>query len=253
MTGSAAGYDLSVSTFSPDGRLYQIEYVYKAINNNNTALCVECKDGIITCCVNSSLEKDNMVKKNSYNRISHINNNIIITYTGLDGDCRNIVSRARSEANNYLYNFHTNIPLHILANRISLYIHMHTLYWHMRPFASSIIVASFDPQEGGELYCIEPNGACYKYIGVVIGKNKEMIKTELEKKNFKNTTVREAIIDIFKIILTREENVNKEKLLNYINFSWICEESHFEFEHINHDILKESLEKAAEYVEQLNQ
>lgn len=48
MAGLSAGYDLSVSTFSPDGRLYQVEYIYKAINNNNTSISLECKDGVIS-------------------------------------------------------------------------------------------------------------------------------------------------------------------------------------------------------------
>lgn len=149
MAGLSAGYDLSVSTFSPDGRLYQVEYIYKAINNNNTSISLECKDGVISCSINTTLEKNKMIKKNSYNRIYYVNNNIIITYAGLDGDARNIIDRIKSEANNYFLNFHTNIPLHILANRISLYIHAYTLYWHLRPFASSIIISSYDKNEKG--------------------------------------------------------------------------------------------------------
>ncbi|CRG98764.1 proteasome subunit alpha type-3, putative [Plasmodium relictum] len=253
MAGLSAGYDLSVSTFSPDGRLYQVEYIYKSINNNNTALSLECKDGIISCCINSNLDKNKMIKKNSYNRIYHINNNIIITYAGLDGDARNIIDRAKSEANNYYYNFHTNIPLHILTNRISLYIHAYTLYWHLRPFASSIILASFDKNEKGEIYCIEPNGACYKYSGVVIGKNKEMFKTEIEKKNYKNINVKDALIDIYKIILTSDDHINKDNLSNLVNFSWICEESSYEFQNIGESILNNAMKIAVEYVEQLNQ
>ncbi|CRG94289.1 proteasome subunit alpha type-3, putative [Plasmodium gallinaceum] len=253
MAGLSAGYDLSVSTFSPDGRLYQVEYIYKSINNNNTALSLECKDGIISCCINSNLDKNKMIKKNSYNRLYHINNNIIITYAGLDGDARNIIDRAKSEANNYYYNFHTNIPLHILANRISLYIHAYTLYWHLRPFALSIILASFDKNEKGEIYCIEPNGACYKYSGVVIGKNKEMFKTEIEKKNYKNINVKDALVDIYKIILTSDDHINKDNLSNLVNLSWICEESSYEFQNIEESILENAMKIALEYVEQLNQ
>ncbi|SBT76801.1 proteasome subunit alpha type-3, putative [Plasmodium ovale] len=253
MAGLSAGYDLSVSTFSPDGRLYQVEYIYKLINNNNTALSLECRDGIISCCINSNLEKTKMLKKCSYNRIYHINNNIIITYAGLDGDARNIIDRAKSEANSYFYNFHTNIPLHILANRISLYIHAYTLYWHLRPFASSIIIASYDKTEKGEIYCIEPNGACYKYAGVVIGKNKEILKTELEKKNYKTIDTKEALIDIYKFILTNDDHMNKDNLPYLVNFSWVCEESSYEFQHIDQDTLNQALKAAADSIEQQNQ
>ncbi|ETW32328.1 hypothetical protein PFFCH_00236 [Plasmodium falciparum FCH/4] len=252
MAGLSAGYDLSVSTFSPDGRLYQVEYIYKSINNNNTALCLECKDGIICCCINSNMDKNKMIKKNSYNRIYHVNNNIIITYSGFDGDARNIIDRARSEANTYYYNFHTNIPLHILVNRISLYIHAYTLYWHMRPFAASVIISSFNEKDKGDIYCIEPNGACYKYSGIVIGKNKEMFKTEIEKKDYKDINVRDAIEDIYKFILTSDDHMNKNNLQNLVNFSWICKESSYEFQNIHEEILTPALNKAVEYIEKLN-
>ncbi|EUD67334.1 20S proteasome subunit alpha 7 [Plasmodium inui San Antonio 1] len=253
MAGLSAGYDLSVSTFSPDGRLYQVEYIYKAINNNNTALSLECRDGLLTCCVNSNLLKNKMIKQNSYNRIYHINNNVIVTYAGLDGDARNIIDRAKYEANSYYLNFHTNIPLHILANRVSLYIHSFTLYWHLRPFASSIILASFDEKEKGEIYCVEPNGACYKYSGVVIGKNKEMFKTEIEKRNYKEVDVKEALVDIYKMILTNDDHMNKNNLPHLVNFSWICKDSSYEYQSVDSETLNEAMRLAMESVEQLNQ
>ncbi|SCM20848.1 proteasome subunit alpha type-3, putative [Plasmodium chabaudi chabaudi] len=252
MAGLSAGYDLSVSTFSPDGRLYQVEYIYKAINNNNTSISLECKDGVISCSINTTLEKNKMIKKNSYNRIYYVNNNIIITYAGLDGDARNIIDRIKSEANNYFLNFHTNIPLHILANRISLYIHAYTLYWHLRPFASSIIISSYDKNEKGEIYCIEPSGACYKYYGVVIGKNKELFKTEIEKKDYKHVSVREALVDIYKFILGSDDHINKDNISHLVNFSWICEESSFESQTIDQEILDDALNAAVESVNQLN-
>ncbi|VWU51191.1 proteasome subunit alpha type-3, putative [Hepatocystis sp. ex Piliocolobus tephrosceles] len=252
MAGLSAGYDLSVSTFSPDGRLYQVEYIYKCINNSNTVLTLECEEGILTCCINTNLDKEKMIKIGSYNRIYHINNNIIITYAGLDGDSREIIDRAKSEANNYYYNFHTNIPLHILANRISLYIHAYTLYWHLRPFASSIIIGSYNPTDKGEIYCIEPNGACYKYAGIAIGKNKEMYKTELEKKDYKNISIQDTLVDIYKFILTYDENINKENLSQLVNFSWVCKQSSYEFQNIDENILKEAMNIAISAIEQLD-
>ncbi|SBT34382.1 20S proteasome alpha subunit G [Plasmodium ovale wallikeri] len=287
MAGLSAGYDLSVSTFSPDGRLYQVEYIYKLINNNNTALSLECRDGIISCCINSNLEKTKMLKKCSYNRIYHINNNIIITYAGLDGDARNIIDRAKRYSHTCEQSIHVE-NLHVLMTPIFCTC-FHALFalllTRLTPLSVPIITThypyplslhftpthyhytlplSFTPTTlysyplplpfcAGEIYCIEPNGACYKYAGVVIGKNKEILKTELEKKNYKTIDTKEALIDIYKFILTNDDHMNKDNLPYLVNFSWVCEESSYEFQHIDQDTLNQALKAAADSIEQQNQ
>merc|ERR1711865_800582 len=47
MSGIGTGYDLSTTTFSPDGRVFQVEYAGKAVDASGTVIAVKCKDGIV--------------------------------------------------------------------------------------------------------------------------------------------------------------------------------------------------------------
>lgn len=80
---------------------------------------------------------------------------------GLLADGRHIVETAREEAINYRQQFNRPIPLKILNDRISSYIHAYTLYSAVRPFGVSIILASCTPASGPEMYMIEPSGSSY--------------------------------------------------------------------------------------------
>jgi len=43
----ARRYDSSTTTFSPEGRLHQVEYAIEAINNAGTCVGILAKDGIV--------------------------------------------------------------------------------------------------------------------------------------------------------------------------------------------------------------
>lgn len=71
------------------------------------------------------------------------------------------VQTAREEAANYRQQFKRPIPLKVLNDRLSNFIHAYTLYSAVRPFGVSVILASCDPHTGPELYMIEPSGTSY--------------------------------------------------------------------------------------------
>jgi 20S proteasome subunit alpha 7 len=79
-----------------------------------------------------------------------------------------------------------------LSQRLANYIQAHTLYSHVRPFGSGLLIASYD-KTGPRLYMIEPSGVCYGYFGCALGKARQAAKTELEKLNLKEMTCREVV------------------------------------------------------------
>lgn len=102
--------------------------------------------------------------------------------TGYAADGRQIVNRAREEAQNYKDTYGHNIVPSILANRLSLFVHYFTLYGSLRPFGSSSIIASYDDDvKEPQLYMVEPSGACYRFFGCATGKGGNAAKTEIEK------------------------------------------------------------------------
>lgn len=74
------------------------------------------------------------------------------------------VDTARREAVSYKQQFDRPIPLKVLNDRLSSYIHAYTLYSAVRPFGVSAILISCDPITGPEMYMIEPSGSSYVSI-----------------------------------------------------------------------------------------
>ncbi|KAL8452622.1 hypothetical protein Emag_002297 [Eimeria magna] len=188
MSGIGSGYDLSVSTFSPDGRVFQVEYAAKAVDGAALCMAAACKGGVVF-----AVEKPKasvMLAHGSNRRIFPVSKDIGMVVAGLVPDGRQLWHRARSEAQSYLKNYGVDIPIGVLAERISLFMHAYSLYWHVRPFGATCILGGLqtDPETGykefkGEVYSIDPSGCCSRYSGTAAGQNRPSAKTELEKLN----------------------------------------------------------------------
>jgi len=100
MASSGSGYDLSSSTFSPDGRIFQVEYASKAVESAGTSLGLKCSDGIVMA-VEKPLPSKMLLPNNS-RRIHTVGSHAGLAVTGFVSDARQIVSRAREEASNYM-------------------------------------------------------------------------------------------------------------------------------------------------------
>lgn len=72
-------------------------------------------------------------------------------------------------------------PGKVLTQRVSLYVHAHTLYWPYRPFGTAPIFATHDDIGGLGLYMIEPSGQCHQYFACASGRGRQTARTDLEK------------------------------------------------------------------------
>jgi 20S proteasome subunit alpha 7 len=102
------------------------------------------------------------------------------------------------------------MPGLILSDRLGSYVHNYTQRGALRPFGSSVIIASYDQEDGYKLNMCEPSGLSYAYHVVATGKGKSVAKAEFEKRNFPTLTCREAIVFATKILKqTHEEFKDK--------------------------------------------
>ncbi|KAH9366844.1 hypothetical protein HPB48_018457 [Haemaphysalis longicornis] len=168
MSSIGTGYDLSASQFSPDGRVFQVEYAHKALENSGTALAIRGRDGVVFAVEKIVVSKLYEVGANK--RIFTVDKHIGVAVAGLLADARQVVETARSEASSYRSDYHSAIPLRFLKDRLALYMHAYTLYSSVRPFGCSLLLGSFDPTDGAQLYCVEPSGTSWGYLGCAIGK-----------------------------------------------------------------------------------
>jgi len=198
MSAIGTGYDLSASQFSPDGRVFQVEYAQKAVENSGTAIALRGKDGIVLAV--EKLVTSKLYEVGANKRIFTVDRHIGVAVAGLLADARAIVENAREEAKNYRLEYGSPIPIKYLKDRVSMYLHAYTMYSALRPFGCSLLLASFDQIDGPQLYCLDPSGLSWGYFGCAIGKAKQAAKTELEKLKLKDMTCKELIREAAKII-----------------------------------------------------
>ncbi|CAI2162305.1 8559_t:CDS:2 [Funneliformis geosporum] len=225
MSSIGTGYDLSVSTYSPDGRVFQVEYAAKAVDNCGTAIGLRVKDGIVLAV--EKLLQSKLLVPISNRLIQTVDTHIGVATAGLLADGRHIINRARDEAENFRNNYKIQIPGKVIADRVGQYVQAYTLYSSVRPFGSSAIIGAVD-NDGPQLYMIEPSGVYWGYNGCAIGKGKQVAKTEIEKLNLSELSVLDAVNTAAKIIYTVHDD-SKDKSFE-LELSWItCETKRHQF------------------------
>ncbi|KAK7695512.1 hypothetical protein QCA50_000148 [Cerrena zonata] len=244
MTSIGTGYDLSASTYSPDGRIFQVEYANKAVENSGTAIGLRVKDGIVLAV--EKLIHSKLLVPDSNRRIQTIDRSVGMASSGLLADGRQIANRARDESYSYRDVYKESPPLKELVQRMGLYVQAYTLYSSVRPFGCSTILGAID-KSGPVLYIIEPSGVAYGYHGAAVGKGRQLAKTELEKLKLSELTTREAVFEAARIIhLVHDDAKEKEFELE---MSWIGAETNGLHLPVPKDLLEEADKKARDALE----
>ena len=241
MSGIGTGYDLSTTTFSPDGRVFQVEYCSKAVENSGTCLGLRCKDGVVMAV--EKIVTSKMLVKGSCRRCHIVDLQAGLAVAGMNADGRVIADRARQEAAQYRSLYAMEIPGRVLAERMASFAHMYSLYWFVRPFGCAVMLGSYSEEEGPELYVIEPSGVVYRYFAYALGKGKQVAKTELEKLDFKELTCREAVKVLANIVITKCRDETRDKAFE-LEMLWVCDETSRKCQLVPSDLVDEAVELA---------
>lgn len=239
----SSGYDESCITLSQEGRIYQIEYALKSVENSCTVCGLVCKDGVILASEKIKLSKS--MVSNSNPTIYNVAKNIGIAVCGYLPDGRNIVGRAQLEAKSYLDNFGIEISGKILADRIANYVHHYTLYWFMRPFGAIVMISSYE-KNTPHLYMVENDGNCFEYYSCSHGKGRQYVKNDVEKNNFeiRNKVSAVAVKDVLKMLIKSYEG---EKETEY-DISVISQDTQGKHQILNKNLLTELVKTTKEEV-----
>ncbi|KAH7986624.1 hypothetical protein HPB49_025879 [Dermacentor silvarum] len=220
MSSIGTGYDLSASQFSPDGRVFQVEYAQKVVENSGTAVALRGRDGVVFAV--EKLVTSKLYEAGANKRIFTVDKHVGVAVAGLLADAKQVVETARVEASNYRSEYGSAIPLSYLKDRVGLHMHAYTLYSAVRPFGCGVLLGSCDT-DGPQLFCIDPSGTSWSYFGCAIGKARQAAKTEMEKLNSKDLDCRQLIKEAARIIYVLHDEV-KDKNFE-LELSWVCKES----------------------------
>jgi proteasome alpha subunit len=171
------GYDRAITIFSPDGRLFQVEYAIEAVRRGTTAIGVRCKEGVVL-----AVEKRVLALQDpeSVEKIFVIDAHIGTAIAGLTADARVLVNQARiqSQVNRLTYDEPINVES--LTRYIGDTKQMYTQHAGVRPFGVSFLIAGVD-ELGPKLFMTDPSGTYWSYWAAAIGSGSQAAKEVLEK------------------------------------------------------------------------
>ncbi len=212
---SPQAYDRAITVFSPDGRLFQVEYAKEAVKRGATAVGITAKDGVALVAFKSI--HSNLVITDSLRKIFEVDEHICVTASGLIADARRLVEMARVDSQKHRITYNEAPSVDTITRGVCDLMQVYTQYGGIRPFGVSLLIAGVDA-EGPKLFEAEPSGAMTAYKADSIGVHKKEVDEILEKKYDDKMTVDEAIsLAVHALRTTQEEKLIAENMeISYV-------------------------------------
>ncbi len=211
---ASRGYDMTPTMYSPDGRIYQVEYAIETVKRGTLAIGVKCKDGVIIAVEENprALQVSNITQK-----IFLVDKHIGVAAAGYIPDARVQVDNARFFSQSNKLNYDEPVEVQTVAKHLADQCHQFTQYSGVRPYGVALIIAGVD-QKGGALYVTDPSGTYVSYAAVAIGASSEEVTDFLEK-NYKS----EMSLEDGAALATAAINLKSEKKdgSKHVKMSWI--------------------------------
>ncbi len=189
MMSENMGYDRAITTFSPDGRLFQVEYAREAVKKGSSvvSICLNKKEKMIVFCTRK--RQSNIVL--SIEKIFKIDEHIAAASAGLIADARLLIEEARvkSQQNQILYD--EPISVFSLAKSIADKKQVYTQYAGVRPYGVSLLIGGINHE--AVLYETDPSGFMMQAKARAIGQNADKVNEFLEKEYKEDLDINSAI------------------------------------------------------------
>ena len=178
--GSSAGFDRHITIFSPEGRLYQVEYAFKPAKEGVSAIGVRAHDGVVLVC--QKKVPDKLLDASAVTHMHGITPHIGCVSTGLAADAKAQVVRTRMEAAQFKYKNGYDVPVSYLAKRVADVGQVYTQHAFMRALGVVSLFAAVDDEDGPQLFKCDPAGHYLGYKACAAGTKEQEANNFLEKR-----------------------------------------------------------------------
>ncbi len=202
---SPQAYDRAITVFSPDGRLFQVEYAKEAVKRGATAIGLTAKDAAVIVAYKSTYSK--LIVVDSLKKIFQVDDHISITASGLIADARRLVDVARTESQKHKLTYNEPASVQTISRNICDLMQIYTQYGGARPFGVSLLLVGVD-DSGPKVFEAEPSGAMTGYSADSIGSGKKTVDEYLEKHYSEGLSLDETI----KLAITALKKTTEKKL-----------------------------------------
>jgi proteasome alpha subunit len=169
-------YDRAITVFSPDGRLFQVEYAMELVNRGATILGIQCSEGVVL----ASEENVEVLEEAGYSwKIFRIDEHVGAAIVGLSSDARILTDQARIYAQSNKLTYDEPIDVEVVTKRICDIQQMYTQHAGVRPFGVSIIFGGVD-KTGSHVFGTHPSGTYRGYKATALGAGRETVLAVLK-------------------------------------------------------------------------
>lgn len=175
---SQQAYDRAITVFSPDGRLFQVEYAREAVKRGSTALGIIYKNGVLLGIDKNVTSK--LLKGESIEKIFKLDEHIAAATSGLVADARRLIDFARETCQEERFIYNEPIEVDTLTKKICDLKQMYTQWGGARPFGTALLIIGID-DSGKHLFETDPSGAMQELYACSIGAGKKEVETIFEK------------------------------------------------------------------------
>ena len=185
-------YDKSLSIFSPEGTLSQVEYALEAVKKGGLSIGMIGKKCIVIAAERKAVPK--LQDQRTIRKINRIDSHIAMTFAGIIADSRSLSDYARLQSQSIRYSLDIPPTVDNIAKQIAFKMQEYTQKSGVRPFGLSCIIAGFDEgKEEPKLYLTDPSGQVTMWKAGAIGKNSDKVLGILEEKYKDNMSEDEAL------------------------------------------------------------
>ena len=233
-----AGYDRAITVFSPDGRLFQVEYAREAVKRGTTSIGIKCSEGIVLAV--DKRTTSSLVEATSIEKIFKIDEHIGAATSGLVADARALVERARVEAQINKITYSEPIRVDSLSKKLCDMLQMYTQNGGVRPFGSALIIGGvYDGK--CKLFETDPSGALIEYKATAIGSGRSAAMDIFEDKYEDDMSLDDAVNLAVSVI---DEATEHETTANNVEIAIIkCD---------NENYIKLSQDEVQKYIDELD-
>ena len=201
-------YDWEITVFSPDGRLFQVEYAREAVKRGTTTVGIKFKNGIAL--IVDKRITSRLIEPNSIEKIFKIDEHIGCATSGLVADARALVERARLEAQINRLTYEQPIQIKALVKKICDFKQTYTQYGGVRPFGTALLIGGVD-DSGAHLFATDPSGAMMEYKATAEGEGRDAAIEYFEKNYEEGLSRDDAIILGLKALIYATEKKHEKR------------------------------------------
>jgi len=208
--GQKIQYDRALTVFSPEGRLYQVEYALEAVRRGTLIVGIKTKTDV---CLAAQIKiASPLMEVESIDKIFKIEEHIGCAISGLHADSRMLVNYSRVQAQSYRLTYDEPVKINMLVKSIADLKQMYTQYGGIRPFGCSLFFIGYD-SDGPQVFTTSPSGIFRSFKAYALGSGEATAREFIEKEYDPNMSLKEIqLLAIRAIKESVEDDITAETI-----------------------------------------